>query len=94
MIIAGLDTFGMIVLMIAVALFVSWILVNGINIEFTKGNFAYVVLFLILLGMFIMAWLRETGDELLIIIALFVLMFMLILKRILHGRRARRARSG
>lgn len=90
MIIAGLDTFGLIILVIAVAIFVSYILVSGINIEFTKSSFSYIVLVLILLGMFIMAWLRETGDELLIVIALFIATFLLVLKKVLHGRRARR----
>lgn len=87
MIVAGLDTIGMIFLMVAVALAVGYILLHGINVEFTKSQFFYVVFALILFGMFLMAWLRETGDELLILITLVVVSILLAIKRYIFGRR-------
>lgn len=89
MIVAGLDTVAMIFLIIAVSMAVGYILLHGINIEFTKSQFFYVVFALILFGMFLMAWLRETGDELLILLTLVVVSILLAVKRYIFGRRRR-----
>jgi hypothetical protein len=89
MIIAGLDTVAMIFLMLAVAMALGYILTKGINVEFTKSQFFYVVFALILFGMFLMAWLRETGDELLILITLVVVSILLTIKRRIFGRKKR-----
>ncbi len=91
MIIGGLDTIGIIFLCVAIAIFLTWTLWNGWNMEFTKTQFAYLTLVLILFGMFIMSWLRETGDELLIMLGLFVVTFLVIVKWA-FARRSRRRR--
>lgn len=83
----GLDSLGMIILLVALAVLIGYILVLGWNFEFAKGQFIFVVFFLLLLGMFIEAWFRETGDELLVGLAMFGMIGYLVLKWLLEKRR-------
>ena len=84
--IIGLDTVGLIVLIIALAIMLTYILWIGWEFRFEKMEFGFLLLFTILFGMFVEAWLRETGDEILIGLALFGLVFVVVL-RVLSKRR-------
>jgi hypothetical protein len=86
--IIGLDTLGLILLVLALAIMVTYILWYGWNFEFEKRQFAVLIFTLILFGMFVEAWLRGTGDEILIGFGLFVLALLVIIRGI--GRRRRR----
>lgn len=88
----GLDTIGIILLVIALAIMLTYILWIGWKFQFDKRQFGFLLLFTILFGMFLEAWLRETGDELLIGLALFGLVFMVFALGIL--KRRRRSRGG
>ena len=95
MTIIGLDSLGMLFFIIALGVIISYILVMGWNFEFTQRQFVFVILVVMLLGMFFEAWFRETGDEVLIGFALFGLFAYLVLKWVLARRRRRRwAASG
>lgn len=89
----GLDTIGIVVLVGAVAVLLGYILVLGWNFEFTKGQFVYVTFFLLLLGMFVEAWFRETGDELLIGLAMGGMMLYLVLRWFAERRRRKWLKS-
>ena len=93
MTIIGLDTLGLLLLIVALAIMLTYMLWYGWNFEFTKRQFGFLVLVLILFGMFVEAWIRETGDELLVGIALFVVAILLIIRRLL-GRRKRWTQPG
>jgi len=90
--IIGLDTVGLILLVLALAIMVTYILWYGWNFEFEKRQFAVLIFTLILFGMFVEAWLRETGDEILIGLGLFVLALLVIVWGIHRRRRRRRPR--
>ena len=89
----GLDTVGLIILVIAVAVMLTYILWVGWKFQFTKRQFGFLFLFMILFGMFVEAWLRETGDELLIGLALFGLLFIIVILRTVRRRQIRGARA-
>jgi len=93
MTVIGLDALGMLFFIIALGVIIAYILVLGWNFEFTKGQFLFVTLVIMLLGMFFEAWFRETGDEVLIGFALFGLVLYLVLKWLLARRRRRWAAS-
>ena len=86
--IIGLDTLGLILLVLALAIIATYILWYGWNFEFEKRQFAVLIFALILFGMFLEAWLRGTGDEVLISLGLFTLAVLVIIWGI--GRRKRR----
>lgn len=90
--IIGLDTLGLILLVLALAIMVTYILYYGWNFEFEKRQFGVLIFTLILFGMFIEAWLRGTGDEVLIGLGLFVLALLVIIWGIHRRRRRRRPR--
>lgn len=85
--IIGLDSLGMVILIAAVAVFLAYTLYLGWNFEFTKNQFVFVVFFLLLVGMFVEAWFRETGDELLIGLAMLAMIIFLVIKWLLERRR-------
>lgn len=89
----GLDTVGMVILLAAVAVGIGYILVIGWNFEFTKGQFIYVTFFLLLLGMFLEAWFRETGDELLVGLAMGGMILYLVLRWFAEHRRRKWLKS-
>lgn len=86
----GLDTLGIILLVIALAIMLTYILWVGWKFQFEKRQFGFLLLFTILFGMFVEAWLRETGDELLIGLALFGLLFIVFILGVLKRRRRSR----
>lgn len=79
----------MILLIVAIAIMLTYILAIGWNFEFTKRQFGFLILILILGGMFIEAWLRETGDELLILLALVLVNLVVLIPRMLRRRKSR-----
>ena len=89
----GLDTLGILVIVVAIAIMLTYILAIGWNFEFSKRQFTFLLLFTSLFGMFFEAWLRETGDELLIALAIFVLIMIIFISRILRRRHQRGARA-
>lgn len=94
MTIVGLDTLGLLLLMVAIAIMLTYILWYGWLFQFTKRQFGFLVLVLIMFGMFAEAWLRETGDELLIGLGLFVIALVLLLRGVFSRRKRKRAPSG
>jgi len=90
--IIGLDTLGLILLVLALTIMVTYILWYGWNFEFEKRQFGVLIFTLILFGMFVEAWLRGTGDEILIGVGLFALALLVIIWGIHRRRRRRRPR--
>ena len=93
MTIIGLDTLAIILLMGALALMLTYVIFwYGWNFEFNKRQLGLLILVLFVSGMFVMAWLRKTGDEILIGLALFGLVLIITLKNTFARRRRKRAR--
>lgn len=90
MTIHGLDTIALIFLAIALAIAITYILFYGWKFQFTKQQFGYLVLLMLIFGMFIEAWLRKTGDELLLIIVLVILMLLTSIRSMLGRAKWRR----
>jgi hypothetical protein len=74
-------------MIVGISVLLTYTLWFGWNFEFNKRQFGYVICFLLVLGMFIEAWMRETGDELLLAIALVVMIVLIILLGIQRRRR-------
>jgi hypothetical protein len=89
--IVGLDTVGLIIMVVAIAVMMTYILWIGWKFQFTKRQFGFLFVFMILFGMFVMAWLRETGDEILLAFTLFGLVFVIFLTKVLRRRHSRGA---
>jgi len=85
--IIGLDTIGIIFVMVAVATAIGFILTFGITIQFTKRQMIFISLFLLIAGMWTEAWLRETDDEFLLGAVMVILAFSLVFWGILKRRR-------
>ena len=85
---------GMVILLAVLAVLIGYILVLGWNFEFAKGQFIFVVFFLLLIGMFVEAWFRETGDELLIGLAMIGMIVYLVIKWLFERRRRKWLKAG